>query len=145
MAAQQSYGQARDQVGEAATVVANSIEQQPLIALLIAGFVCSVVGFICLQRSRLSAGATLTLNRRRSWLSPWRRVRVIEKEAQHLSRRIRPARVRVGALGTAAGPSVAPPVHDPLLQHRHPVILCVEGARECASAIRYLAMFRRGP
>jgi hypothetical protein len=45
VAAQHAYGQARDQVPEAATVVAGSVEQQPLIALLIAGFVCGVVGF----------------------------------------------------------------------------------------------------
>ena len=38
-----------------------------------------------------------------------------------------------------------PPVHDPLLQHRHPAIVCMEGARERASAIRYLAVFHRGP
>jgi folate-dependent phosphoribosylglycinamide formyltransferase PurN len=38
VAAQHAYGQARDQVRETATVVARSVEQQPLIALLIAGF-----------------------------------------------------------------------------------------------------------
>ena len=63
MAAQQSYGQARDQVGEAATVVANSIEQQPLIALLIAGFVegfVSPTGLAPYVKFSLAAGlATL--------------------------------------------------------------------------------------
>jgi hypothetical protein len=44
-----------------------------------------------------------------------RRVRMIEKEPQHLSRRIWPARVRVGARCTAAGPGVAASMHDPLL------------------------------
>ena len=83
--------------------------------------------------------------RRGSWLSSWRSEWVIEKEAQHLSRRVRPAQVRIGAFGTAAGPSVASAVHDPLFQHRHPAIVCMEGARERASAIRYLAVFHRGP
>ena len=50
VAAQHTYGQARDQVREAATVVAGSVEQQPLIALLIAGFVCGVVGFLLARR-----------------------------------------------------------------------------------------------
>jgi hypothetical protein len=58
-------------------------------------------------------------------LSPRRRVRVVEKEAQHLSRRIGPARVRVGALETAAGPCVATPVHNPLFQHLRPEIVCM--------------------
>ena len=49
-AAQHAYGQARDQVREAATVVARSVEQQPLIALLIAGFVCGAVGFLLARR-----------------------------------------------------------------------------------------------
>jgi ElaB/YqjD/DUF883 family membrane-anchored ribosome-binding protein len=50
VAAQHAYGQARDQVREAATVVARSVEQQPLIALLIAGFVCCAVGFLLARR-----------------------------------------------------------------------------------------------
>ena len=50
VAAQHAYGQARDQVREAATVVARSVEQQPLIALLIAGFVCGAVGFLLARR-----------------------------------------------------------------------------------------------
>ena len=70
---------------------------------------------------------------------------MIEKEPQHLSRRIWPARVRVGARCTAAGPGVAASMHDPLLQHRRPTIVCMEGAREPASAIRCLAVFHRGP
>ena len=49
-AAQHAYGQARDQVREAATVVARSVEQQPLITLLIAGIVCGVVGFLLARR-----------------------------------------------------------------------------------------------
>ena len=49
-AAEHAYGQARDQVREAATVVARSVEQQPLIALLIAGFVCGAVGFLLARR-----------------------------------------------------------------------------------------------
>ena len=50
VAAQHAYGQARDQVREAATVVARSVEQQPLITLLIAGIVCGVVGFLLARR-----------------------------------------------------------------------------------------------
>jgi ElaB/YqjD/DUF883 family membrane-anchored ribosome-binding protein len=48
--AEQSYGQARDKARKAATVVAKSVEQQPLIALLIAGFVCGAVGFLLARR-----------------------------------------------------------------------------------------------
>jgi ElaB/YqjD/DUF883 family membrane-anchored ribosome-binding protein len=50
VATQHAYGQSRDQVREAATAVARSVEQQPLIALLIAGFVCGVVGFLLARR-----------------------------------------------------------------------------------------------
>jgi ElaB/YqjD/DUF883 family membrane-anchored ribosome-binding protein len=50
VAAQHAYGQSRDQVREAATAVSRSVEQQPLIALLIAGFVCGVVGFLLARR-----------------------------------------------------------------------------------------------
>ena len=49
-AAEHAYGHARDQAREAATVVARSVEQQPLIALLIAGFVCGAVGFLLARR-----------------------------------------------------------------------------------------------
>jgi uncharacterized protein YjbJ (UPF0337 family) len=49
-AAEHAYGQARDQVREAATAVTRSVEQQPLIALLIAGFVCGAVGFLLARR-----------------------------------------------------------------------------------------------
>jgi uncharacterized protein YjbJ (UPF0337 family) len=48
--AEQAYGQARDKARKAATVVAKSVEQQPLIALLIAGFVCGAVGFLLARR-----------------------------------------------------------------------------------------------
>ena len=50
VATQHAYGEARDQVREAATAVARSVEQQPLAALLIAGFVCGVVGFLLARR-----------------------------------------------------------------------------------------------
>ena len=49
-AAGHAYGQARDQVREAAAIVGRSVEQQPLIALLIAGFVCGAVGFLLARR-----------------------------------------------------------------------------------------------
>jgi ElaB/YqjD/DUF883 family membrane-anchored ribosome-binding protein len=48
--AEQAYGQVRDKAREAATVVAKSVEQQPLIALLIAGFVCGAVGYLLARR-----------------------------------------------------------------------------------------------
>jgi ElaB/YqjD/DUF883 family membrane-anchored ribosome-binding protein len=50
VAAQHAYGQARDHLREASTAVAKSVEQQPLTALLIAGFVCGVVGFLLARR-----------------------------------------------------------------------------------------------
>jgi len=48
--AEQAYGQARDKAGEAATVVAKSVEQQPFMALVIGGLVCGVVGFLLARR-----------------------------------------------------------------------------------------------
>jgi len=48
--AEHAYGQARDKAREAASVVAKSMEQQLLIALLIGGFVCGVVGFLLARR-----------------------------------------------------------------------------------------------
>jgi uncharacterized protein YjbJ (UPF0337 family) len=48
--AEHAYGQARDKARQAATVVARSVEQQPLIALLIAGLVCGAVGFLLARR-----------------------------------------------------------------------------------------------
>jgi hypothetical protein len=50
VAAQQAYGQVRNQVREAATVVARSVELQPLTALLITGLVFGVVGFLLARR-----------------------------------------------------------------------------------------------
>jgi uncharacterized protein YjbJ (UPF0337 family) len=44
------YGQARDQVREAAATVATSVEQQPLIALLAVGLICAAVGFLLGRR-----------------------------------------------------------------------------------------------
>ena len=48
--AEQAYGQARDKARDAATVVAKSVEQQPLMALLIAGVVCGAVGYLLARR-----------------------------------------------------------------------------------------------
>jgi ElaB/YqjD/DUF883 family membrane-anchored ribosome-binding protein len=45
-----AYGQARTQAREAAATVAKTVEQQPLVALLIAGFVCGAVGFLLARR-----------------------------------------------------------------------------------------------
>jgi ElaB/YqjD/DUF883 family membrane-anchored ribosome-binding protein len=46
----QVYGQARNRVREAADVVATSVERQPLVSLLVAGLVCSTVGFLLARR-----------------------------------------------------------------------------------------------
>jgi uncharacterized protein YjbJ (UPF0337 family) len=48
--AERAYGQARDQVREAAATVATSVEQQPLIALLAVGLICAAVGFLLGRR-----------------------------------------------------------------------------------------------
>jgi hypothetical protein len=50
VAAEHVYGQARDQVREAATVVARSVEQQPFIALVAVGLICATVGFLLARR-----------------------------------------------------------------------------------------------
>ena len=50
VASEHAYGQSRDQVREAAKVIARSVVQQPLIALLMAGFVSGVVGFLSARR-----------------------------------------------------------------------------------------------
>jgi uncharacterized protein YjbJ (UPF0337 family) len=48
--AEHVYGQARDQVRGAAAAVTTSVEQQPLAALLVIGFVCFTVGFLLARR-----------------------------------------------------------------------------------------------
>lgn len=50
VAAQDAYGQVRDQVRDAGTVVARSVEQQPLMALLIGGMICGVAGYLLARR-----------------------------------------------------------------------------------------------
>jgi uncharacterized protein YjbJ (UPF0337 family) len=44
------YRQVRDQVREAATTAATSVERQPLIALAAVGLICGVVGFLLARR-----------------------------------------------------------------------------------------------
>lgn len=46
VAAEHAYGQVRDQARGAAATVATSVEQQPLVALLVVGLVCGAVGFL---------------------------------------------------------------------------------------------------
>ena len=48
--AERAYGQARDQVREAAATVATSAKEQPLIALLAVGLICGAVGFLLGRR-----------------------------------------------------------------------------------------------
>jgi hypothetical protein len=52
---------------------------------------------------------------------------VLEEEAEHLLRRVGPSRIGVGAGGTAAGPTMASSVNDPLLEDRPPACV-VKGA-----------------
>jgi uncharacterized protein YjbJ (UPF0337 family) len=44
------YGQARNQVHGAAAAVTDSVEQQPLIALLVVGLISGAVGFLLGRR-----------------------------------------------------------------------------------------------
>jgi uncharacterized protein YjbJ (UPF0337 family) len=44
------YGQVRDQVREAATAASTTVEKQPLVALMAAGLICGVVGFLLARR-----------------------------------------------------------------------------------------------
>jgi uncharacterized protein YjbJ (UPF0337 family) len=44
------YGQVRDQVREAATAAATTVEKQPLVALMAFGLICGVVGFLLARR-----------------------------------------------------------------------------------------------
>ncbi|HTI80771.1 MAG TPA: hypothetical protein VL614_10025 [Acetobacteraceae bacterium] len=50
VAAQDAYGHVRDQVRDAGTVVARSVEQQPLMALLVGGLICGVAGYLLARR-----------------------------------------------------------------------------------------------
>ncbi len=64
------------------------------------------------------ARRTLTTAFTRATSTALRGMRVVEEEAEHLARCVRPARVRVGAVRAATRPSVDAAVNDPLLQHR---------------------------
>lgn len=44
------YGQVRDEVREAATAASTAVEKQPLVALMSAGLICGVVGFLLARR-----------------------------------------------------------------------------------------------
>ena len=50
VAARDAYGQVRDQMRDAGNVVANTVTQQPLMALLVTGFVCAMAGFLWARR-----------------------------------------------------------------------------------------------
>src|ERR1700722_19222562 len=66
-----------------------------------------------------------------STVSQWvvsRRVRVLQEEAHHLRRGIRPARIGVGARWAAAKPGMAGAVDHPLFDHRLPVGVDIPGA-----------------
>jgi len=49
-AAQQAYGQARAQLRGATAAVTTSVEQQPLIAMVVVGLVCGMLGFLLARR-----------------------------------------------------------------------------------------------
>jgi hypothetical protein len=53
---------------------------------------------------------------------------VLEKEPEHLPRRVGPLRIGVGAGGAAARPGMAGAVADPMLEDRLPVRVGVKGA-----------------
>jgi uncharacterized protein YjbJ (UPF0337 family) len=48
--AERAYGQAREEVRGAAAAVATSVEQQPIMALLVVGFICGIVGYLLARR-----------------------------------------------------------------------------------------------
>ena len=48
--AEHVYSQVRDQVREAATAAASSVEKQPLAALMAVGLVCGILGFLLARR-----------------------------------------------------------------------------------------------
>ena len=49
-AGEHAYGQARRQVRDVGTTVVRSVEQQPVIALAVLGFVCLAAGFLLGRR-----------------------------------------------------------------------------------------------
>ena len=48
--AENVYGQVRDRVREGATAASTIVEKQPLVALMSAGLICGVVGFLLARR-----------------------------------------------------------------------------------------------
>lgn len=48
--AQDTYAQVRDHVGDAASVINDSVQQQPLIALLVAGTLGCMLGLLLARR-----------------------------------------------------------------------------------------------
>jgi uncharacterized protein YjbJ (UPF0337 family) len=53
-AAEDAYGQVRDRARDVAGVVGDSVERQPLVALLVAGAVGCVLGLLLSRRGRPS-------------------------------------------------------------------------------------------
>src|SRR5229473_8646814 len=64
----------------------------------------------------------------RSNVSRWRGARVVEKEAQHLTRGVGASRIGVGSRGAATRPRVAGSVDVPLLEDCPPARVDVDGA-----------------
>ncbi len=48
--AQDAYGQARDYARDAATVISDTVEQQPIVALLVAGAIGCMIGLLLMRR-----------------------------------------------------------------------------------------------
>ena len=48
--AQDTYAQVRDHVGDAASLISDSVQQQPLIALLVAGTLGCMLGLLLARR-----------------------------------------------------------------------------------------------
>jgi ElaB/YqjD/DUF883 family membrane-anchored ribosome-binding protein len=49
-AAEQAYGHARGHLRGATAAVTTSVERQPLVAMVVAGFVCTMVGYLLARR-----------------------------------------------------------------------------------------------
>ena len=70
-----------------------------------------------------------------------RAVPVFEEEAKHFPRGVRPSRIGVGAGGTASRPSVSGAMDFPVLKHRPPARVGMDGAGKSMSSRRPTAMY----
>ena len=51
--AQDAYGQARDYARDAATVISDTVEQQPIVALLVAGAIGCMIGLLLMRALKI--------------------------------------------------------------------------------------------